>query len=359
MTTEAATVEQTLAAILADLGSELERTQTELKETELMGGQSRRESETLARRDLQMSNRLRQVEANLEDYSREELREIYNAVRELQMRLFLMRSQVEQLDHKRVTLDRYRQQAQKLMGAIQQLQAITQPPPPPPTHPTETAATPQQTIIRIIDAQEKERQILARQMHDGPASSLSNLVLQAEVVERLYSADPAQARTELSVLKTAVTETFKGTRDFIFNLRPMMLDDLGLFPTLRQFVQDFESKSKITTHLTILGKDRRLPPHIEVILFRAIQELLNNVHRHANASHVQVSIDVADDAVSVTVEDDGSGFDETQILRDAKERKTLGISSLLERSEMLGGEIHFESSLGRGTRVGVKLPIPV
>ncbi|MBI1800881.1 MAG: hypothetical protein HYR71_04550 [Chloroflexi bacterium] len=133
MTTEAATVEQTLAAILADLGSELERTQTELKETELMGGQSRRESETLARRDLQMSNRLRQVEANLEDYSREELREIYNAVRELQMRLFLMRSQVEQLDHKRVTLDRYRQQAQKLMGAIQQLQAITQPPPPPPT----------------------------------------------------------------------------------------------------------------------------------------------------------------------------------------------------------------------------------
>ncbi|MBI1800882.1 MAG: ATP-binding protein [Chloroflexi bacterium] len=179
------------------------------------------------------------------------------------------------------------------------------------------------------------------------------------MVERLYSADPAQARTELSVLKTAVTETFKGTRDFIFNLRPMMLDDLGLFPTLRQFVQDFESKSKITTHLTILGKDRRLPPHIEVILFRAIQELLNNVHRHANASHVQVSIDVADDAVSVTVEDDGSGFDETQILRDAKERKTLGISSLLERSEMLGGEIHFESSLGRGTRVGVKLPIPV
>src|SRR5262249_348424 len=134
-------------------------------------------------------------------------------------------------------------------------------------------ATPQQTILRIIDAQEKERQLLARQMHDGPASSLSNLVLQAEVVERLFNLDPTQARTELGVLKTAVNATFQRTRDFIFNLRPMMLDDLGLFPTLRRYVQEYQNKTQINAQLTIMGKDRRLPAHTEVILFRVIQEL--------------------------------------------------------------------------------------
>lgn len=338
-----------------ELEQEFQRAQHELSEVEMLIRQSKGETETLSRREQQMSNRLRQIEANLENYSREEIREIYNSVRESQMRLFLMRSQREQLEHKRNTIEHYIQQLQKLFGVLQMLEtmqttiSVALPA-------MAAPATPQQTILRIIDAQEKERQTLARQMHDGPASSLSNLVLQAEVVERLFNVDPAKARSELGTLKKAVNATFQRTRDFIFNLRPMMLDDLGLFPTLRRYVQEYQTKTNVNAQLTIMGKDRRLPAHTEVILFRVIQELLNNVQQHANASRVQISLDMSDTYVTAVVEDDGSGFDVQQALNDARERKTLGIGNILERTEMLGGEIHFDSTLGRGTRVILKLP---
>ncbi len=355
MSTDVRASHAALQDAVGELAQALQQAQQEISELDMLIRQSKGETETLGRRDLQMNNRLRQIETNLENYSRDEIREIYTSVRDSQMRLFLMRGQNDRLEHKRNTLDTYARQLQQTIELLQSLDqaadAQTLLPPP-----AAANATPQQTLLRIIDAQEQERQILARQMHDGPASSLSNLVLQVEIVERLFNMDPAQARVELHALKAAVNATFQRIRDFIFNLRPMMLDDLGLFPTLRRFVQEFQTKTTINTQLMIMGKDRRLPPHIEVILFRVIQELLNNVQQHANASRAQVNLDVGDTFVTATVEDDGSGFDVQQMLSDARERKTLGISTILERVEMLGGEIHFESNFGRGTRVSLKLP---
>ena len=331
MAADPAVIPTGLASLLLDFEQEAKRVEEDRGEIEMLIRQSRGETETLSRREQQMANRQRQIEANLDNYTREEIREIFTAVRDAQMRLFLMRSQVEQLEHKRKTLEQYAEHLRKLHDALETNSA----PPTPRASEPATSATPQQTIIRVIDAQEKERQTLARQMHDGPASSLSNLVLQAEVVERLFESDPQQARVELSALKTAVNSTFQHTRDFIFNLRPMMLDDLGLFPTLRRYVQEFETKTQIPSQLTIMGKDRRLPAHIEVILFRIIQELLSNVAKHANATRVLVSLDVGDRFVNATVQDDGNGFDAQSVLSAARERKTLGIGNILERVELL------------------------
>jgi len=157
-------------------------------------------------------------------------------------------------------------------------------------------------------------------------------------------------------LKASATSTFQKVRDFIFDLRPMMLDDLGLFPTLRRYVQEFQNKTKIVTQLTIMGRDRRLPAHIEVIIFRAIQELLSNTLQHANASRVEINVDVGDAVVSAVVEDDGSGFDVQRTLSEAGANKKIGISSIIERTELLGGDIQFDSVLGRGTRVSLRLP---
>ncbi len=352
MSSDLALAPSELASTLLALEQETDRVENDRHEIELLISQSRGETDTLTRREQQMSNGLRQVESNLENYSREEIREIYSSVREAQTRLILMRSQLEQLENKRRTLEQYEEQLQKLQAALQPMGGGT----PALAPPRPSVDTPHQTIMRIIDAQEQERQTLARQMHDGPASSLSNLVLQAEVVERLFDSDPKQARVELSALKSAVNLTFQNTRDFIFNLRPMMLDDLGLFPTLRRYVQEFQNKTQITSQLTIMGKDRRLPPHIEVTLFRIIQELLNNVAKHGHATQVLVSLDVGDNQVSAAVQDDGTGFDVPHVLDDARDHRTLGIGNILERVELLGGEIHFDSNVGRGTRVSLRLP---
>jgi len=160
----------------------------------------------------------------------------------------------------------------------------------------------------------------------------------------------------LESLKQAVNATFQNTRRFIFGLRPMMLDDLGLVPTLRRYTQDFREKSGLTIDLHIMGEERRLAPHLEVTVFRVIQELLNNVDQHAHATHVDVTLDLEGEVVAVTVEDDGCGFDLEEILAAARERKSVGLITIQERTEMLRGEVEIDSSVGRGTKVRLELP---
>jgi two-component system sensor histidine kinase DegS len=211
-------------------------------------------------------------------------------------------------------------------------------------------------ILRIIDAQENERLHLANQLHDGPAQSLTNLILQAEICERLFDSDPLRARGELTELKDAVTSTFQKVREFIFDLRPMMLDDLGLNPTLKKSIEDYEHKTGIASNLTISGQDQRLPPHTEVTIFRVIQHLLNNVKKHARATHVQISLAVEHDRAVATVEDDGEGFDANAAMSASQQRKTIGLISMREQIEMLGGEMKIDSAPGRGARVEFWLP---
>ncbi|MBI5879824.1 MAG: sensor histidine kinase [Chloroflexi bacterium] len=342
--------------VLGKLRAELSRLQNTTGEIDLLLRQSRGEVETLTRREVQLINRQRQIQSNIDNYSRTEIWEVFETAREAQMRLFMMRSQVEQLENRRQVMDTY---AAQLQAVVKDIEMLAPPEPAPgaaPVKRTTGGLSALQTIMRIIDAQESERQRLARQMHDGPATALSNLVLQAEVVERLLAADPQRAREEMSALKGSATGTFQRIRGFIFDLRPMMLDDLGLFPTLRRYVQEFQNNTQISTELTIMGKDRRLPSHIEVVIFRIIQELLINAQRHGNAGHIEINLDVGEIFVNASVVDDGTGFDVQHVLSDVRERKTLGIGNIIERVEMLGGEVHFDSALGRGTRVGLRLP---
>jgi two-component system sensor histidine kinase DegS len=210
-------------------------------------------------------------------------------------------------------------------------------------------------VVRIIEAQERERQRLSRQMHDGPAQSLTNLILQAEICERLFDTNPDQARAELVNLKSAVATTFQKVKGFILNLRPMMLDDLGVVPTLRRYVDSFTDNSGVRTHLTVTGKERRLESHNEVTVFRLTQELLNNAYEYGHANHVQISLDMGDELVRVSVEDNGGGFELSDALT-SPDAEQLGLATMRERVEMLGGQIHFDSSIGRGTKVGFELP---
>jgi len=270
------------------------------------------------------------------------------------MRLFMMRSQLEQLESKRQNLEIYAQQLQVFLSFSGQLDALGASSP---SSAKAAGRAGQDTIVHIIEAQEEERQHLARQMHDGPAQSLTNLILQAEICERLFDTNPDQARVELNNLKNAVTVTFQKTREFIFDLRPMMLDDLGLVPTLKRYVKDFEEKSKISTNLNVMGKDSRLPVYIEVTIFRVIQAILNNVRQHAHANQSRINVDLQPDSISASVEDDGSGFNVEEVLASAEQRRTLGIATMKERVEMLGGTLQFESSIGRGTRVRLDIPL--
>ncbi len=337
----------------AELINETEQMKIELREIEVLIRQTNGEIERLQQKQVDSAARLRQIENNFDAFSREDIKQGYASERDSQLKLVTMRSQLEQFQNKQRYLDRYIQQLRHVGDLTSQA--------------SEQFATDKVTsrggdlgidheaVVQTIEAQEAERQRLAQQMHDGPAQSLTNLILQAEIVERLFENNPERARAELGSLKTSANTTFQRVRDFIFGLRPMMLDDLGLIPTLRRYAQTFEAKNKLPLTLTLNG-DRTLPPYVEVTVFRAVQELLTNVAQHANAAHAQVSVDLDAEPIAIGVEDDGSGFDVNEVLARVRARGTSGLGTLEKRVEMLGGKITYQSATGRGTRVRVQIP---
>jgi two-component system sensor histidine kinase DegS len=189
-------------------------------------------------------------------------------------------------------------------------------------------------------------------MHDGPAQALSNFILQTEIAMRLFDMDQEKARDELENLKVSATGTFRKVRDFIFELRPMMLDDLGLVPTLKRYVDALKEQSGLDLRMMVTGSERRLQSYQEVMIFRAIQELLNNAIRHSQASMIKVQLDMGSVEIKVIVEDDGKGFD----VENVGAQGGMGLKVIRDRVEMLGGNMDVDSVLGQGTRVSFQIP---
>ena len=215
-------------------------------------------------------------------------------------------------------------------------------------------------IIRIVQAQEDERRRLANQMHDGPAQSLTNFVLQAEICQRMFDANPEGAREELVNLKESANVTFQRVRDFIADLRPMMLDDLGLLPTIRRYLESFSGKSDIEVKPDIYGDDeRRLKEYQEVMLFRGVQELMAHARDYADANEITVHVTINPKDANIRVEDNGRYFDaETLLANDhPDDMRAQGIITLREKFELVGGEVSIHSVEGEVTEVEIKMPV--
>jgi two-component system, NarL family, sensor histidine kinase DegS len=333
--------------------AELDQAQKELKEIDLLLQQTSAEVDRLAQRNAQAAGQLKQLEASLDTVPRADLQTAYTAALDAQKRLFMMRGQLEKLQSDQNNIGRYVGYLRKVTDSLHQLPGRSGPIA---SAVVETDNSGQASIVRIIEAQEQERQRLVRQLHDGPAQSLTNLILQAEICERVFDNDAERARAELGELKTAVTTTFQKVRDYMFDLRPMMLDDLGLVPTLRRYIDHFNEKSGVPAVITVTGAERRFAPYKEVVVFRVIQELLANVRAHSHATRSQVFVDLSDDMLQATVEDNGSGFNVAEAL-NTSQPKGIGLTTLKERVSMLGGDFRIESSIGRGTKAILQMSI--
>jgi len=212
--------------------------------------------------------------------------------------------------------------------------------------------------LKIIKAQEKERQRVARDIHDGPAQMMSNVVLKAEICERLIDSDPEQARMELQNLKKIVRDSLQDVRKIIYNLRPMSLDDLGLVPTLQRYVLTFQEETGISVSFITKGSQPELKPVISLTVFRIVQEALNNVVKHAKANTVVMQLEFLEDSLRLFVYDDGVGFD-TARLKERNEdiSSGFGLVSMKERIELLGGDMRISSEPGKGTRLNIIIPL--
>lgn len=210
---------------------------------------------------------------------------------------------------------------------------------------------------RIILAQEEERRRVAREIHDGPAQAMANVVLRAEFCEKLLRANRPEVEEELGDLKKVVKDSLKEVRRIIFNLRPMTLDDLGLVPTLRRYAEEFRDREGIDAVITVRGEEKRLPASIEVTVFRLVQEALNNIKKHAGVDQAQIVLEITPQWVRLEVSDQGKGFDPVQVHDEVSGKKSFGLLSMKERITLLEGEFQLESTPGTGTIIRASIPI--
>jgi two-component system sensor histidine kinase DegS len=207
---------------------------------------------------------------------------------------------------------------------------------------------------QVFQVIEEERMRIARDMHDGPAQSMANLVLQAEILERMIARDPAKVANELAEFKSSVRSALEEIRQLIFDLRPMILDDLGLIPTLRKFIKEYGDKFGLQTRFNVVGDERRLAPNLEGALFRIIQESLTNIHKHARGRTADITLNLQPTRVLAVIKDDGVGFDVAAVQANLHRRRHFGLLSMRERTALEKGQLEIRSQTGRGTEVRVE-----
>ena len=211
---------------------------------------------------------------------------------------------------------------------------------------------------RAINAHEEERKRIARQLHDDTAQSLSMLIINLERLDGVIPTDHPDVRTRLTATRELAMRTLKDLRQTAYDLRPTMLDDLGLAPAIRWYARSRLEEAGVHVRLDIANEAaNRLPPQLETTLYRIAQEAITNIVRHAGATIVTIQLARENGQICLRIEDDGRGFDVAQTPRQAVRLQHFGLLGMRERAELVGGTVTLSSQPGHGTCLEVSLPL--
>ena len=324
------------------------------------------EVDNLVREEQREKQNLVRVSSNFAEYSEERIRETYEAVKEIQIKLEVAREKERQLRQQRdrmeirlynlqktvVGAERLAMRISSVLGYLgsQMSDLVAQ---------MEAASKNKFLSAAIIKAQEDERFRVSREIHDGPAQDVANLIFQASVCERMIDIDTDEAKENLQELRRQLRVCLTDIRQVIFDMRPMSLDDLGLVAAVKQLVLKLRERKLLTADLQVDGTEVGLPNHVETAIFRIIQEALNNIHRHSGVQDANIRILFTKEALSVLIVDKGQGFDMEAV--DAESQASegnghFGIIGMRERANIIGAQLAFSSAVGKGTRVHLRLP---
>ncbi|MCJ8007579.1 sensor histidine kinase [Lederbergia wuyishanensis] len=305
--------------------------------------------------------RLSEVSKNFRAYSEKEVREVYENAHDLQTRHTINNQFEKQLRLRRDDLERRLLGLQEtidraetlvsqitiisnyLVSDIKDIGEVL-----------EDAKMKQDFGLRIIEAQEEERKRISREIHDGPAQLLANVLIRSDLAEKVHKEfGPEQSLLEIRSLKEMIRAALYEVRRIIYDLRPMVLDDLGLIPTLKRYLATIEEYNKVVKlDFVHIGEDKRLPSKYEVALFRLIQESVQNALKHSKASNITVKFERRHDSVFVIVKDNGIGFNP-----DEKRNDSFGLIGMKERIVILEGVLTIDSSPVTGTAIKMQIPL--
>jgi two-component system sensor histidine kinase DegS len=305
--------------------------------------------------------RLADVSKNFMNYSEEQVREAYEVANGLLIRLSInqieekqLRARRDDLGRRLATLLKTIERADHLVTQVatvinyltSDLKNVGEA--------LETARHKQDFGIRIIQAQEDERKRLSRDIHDGPAQMLANVLIRSGLIEKIFvEKGPKPALSELADLKVMVRSALYEVRRIIYDLRPMALDDLGLIPTLRKYLSTIEEYEKgVEIHFQNSGQEQRFQTNFEVSVFRLVQESVSNALKHGKSKDIWVKTEWLRDIMNIIVKDNGQGFHQNEV-----KDKSFGLIGMRERIDLLKGEMTINSTPGNGTMIHFRIPL--
>lgn len=344
-----------LTSLAVECREELSRSTQAIQEIDLLLRQTQQEIDRLSQRETQQSARLREMEASLESFSRTEIREAFVSAHEVQMRLFMMRSQIEQLESRRDSIASLQQKLRILLdlAEINQDQYEAE------GGEDRTRILPGTTGLtndidlsaRIIETRENERARIAQNLTDGPAQVMSNVVLRTQILERVVERAPDQLVQELEDLERLASDSLLDIRRSVFEMRPMVIDELGLVPTLRRYASDFSRETGSKIAVSGVEREEGLDGHLRIALFRLLQGALTAVVTPKTGTDVEISVQLEEAQLVVRL--DASGV-------DARGQNRVGHyvedDYTNETLELIGASLQREK-LQEGERLSIILPI--
>lgn len=337
-----------------DMKNELEEVRTNIARV-IKTGDLLEEKTRAARR------RLAEVSQFFNSFTESQVRQAYEQANELQVKLSINRSEEKQYRQKRDSLQR---RLQTLLQTIERAEYLVNRLNVTMNYLTsdhekvdeaqDSVKLKQDYSLRIIEAQEEERKRLSREIHDGPAQMMANVLLRSDLIDRTFrEKGPELAFQEITSLKEMVRDALTEVRRIIYDLRPMALDDLGLVPTLKKYIDTTEEYNKGTRmNFQSTGKEVRLPSNYETAIFRLVQEAITNAVRHGKASEIEVNVEWLEKQVTIIVKDNGSGFDKSIV-----KSQSFGLMGMKERIELINGDFIINSSPGNGTVLMFIIPL--
>lgn len=348
---------QHLSTLEQHTRQELDQSQQQSQEIRLLLGQTSTEVEKLGQREVALANRVRDMEVNLDSYSRADIRTLYNANHEVQLRLFMMRSQAEQLESRQQNIRDYQDKLRLILDLIQTQQELNSSRAPQSDDPTPKRAGSQmpswQHAIAVIEGQEEERMRVAREIQDGPTQSLTNLLLHLEVCRHVLKRDVDGAQKELDALKGMLSTTLQETRRLLGDLRPLALEELGLSEMLRRHLSEVGREQGIEASINGSGLTTELPHHLQIALYRLIQGALSAMVLPGQGGRLSISLRSDADRVFAEIETTGPA------VAGATGRLNSYLSTpvLSRRIELLDGIIGSEAIGDESVRLTAQFPV--
>jgi signal transduction histidine kinase len=209
---------------------------------------------------------------------------------------------------------------------------------------------------RLIDTEESVRKQLQMDLHDGLAQTLAAMTMRASIATRQIAVDPEKAKVEISQLEKELRDATRGVRTLLYTLRPLVLESQGLVAAVETYIGKLTAPNTPQIRLETEGLVDRLDHRAEISLFGIVQEGVNNIIKHAQATNVLIRIVGMSDHIEMTIRDDGKGFDPAQVQERYSQRGSFGLLNMQERATRIGGELQLTSAPGKGTLVSVTVP---